>query len=104
MEIEVSPWSYETETQQGKSTAHLSLSLSQSNHYRTLVIATAKDLEVVVIAYAPLGRGFLTGKITSRADLAKDDMRLRLERFSEEVWRIKHLGFTPRPLTRRFRI
>lgn len=50
-----------------------------------LVIATAKDLGVAVVAYAPLGRGFLTGKIKSRADLDKDDPRLRYERFSEEV-------------------
>ena len=38
-----------------------------------------------MVAYAPLGRGFLTGKIKSRADLDKNDPRLRYERFSEEV-------------------
>jgi len=64
VEIEVSPWSYEEETKK--------------------VIATAKDLGIAVVAYSPLGRGFLTGKIKSRADLDKDDFRLRLERFSEE--------------------
>lgn len=51
----------------------------------TLVIATAKDLGVAVVAYSPLGRGFLAGKIKSRADLDKGDFRLSLERFSEEV-------------------
>jgi len=50
----------------------------------TLVIATAKDLGVAVVAYAPLGRGFLTGKIKSRADLGQNDIRLGYERFSEE--------------------
>jgi len=64
VEIEVSPWSYEEETKR--------------------VIATAKDLGVAVVAYAPLGRGFLTGRIKSRADLDKDDPRLRYDRFSEE--------------------
>ena len=38
-----------------------------------------------MVAYAPLGRGFLTGRIKSRADLDEDDMRLHYERFSEEV-------------------
>jgi len=64
VEIEVSPWAYEQETKK--------------------VIATAKDLGVAVVAYSPLGRGFLTGKIKSRADLDKSDFRLSLERFSEE--------------------
>lgn len=54
-------------------------------YYTPAVIATAKDLGVAVVAYAPLGRGFLTGKIKSRADLDKNDPRLRYERFSEEV-------------------
>jgi len=64
VEIEVSPWSYEEETKK--------------------VIATSKELGVTLVAYSPLGRGFLTGQIKSRADLPEGDMRLRLIRFSEE--------------------
>jgi len=68
IEIEVSPWSYEEETRK--------------------VIATARELGVIVVAYSPLGRGFLTGQIKSRADLPAGDMRLNFARFSEES--IKH--------------
>jgi len=42
----------------------------------------------VVVAYSPLGRGFLTGQIKSRADIPEGDMRLHFSRFSEES--IKH--------------
>ena len=35
-------------------------------------------------AYSPLGRGFLTGEIKSRDDLAEDDRRRLMPRFSEE--------------------
>jgi aryl-alcohol dehydrogenase-like predicted oxidoreductase len=68
----------------------------------TSVIATASDLGVTVIAYAPLGRGFLTGKIKSRADLDPNDMRLHYERFSEDVRPYKPCPILTsfRPLTR----
>ena len=35
-------------------------------------------------SYSPLGRGFLTGSIKSRADLAANDWRLNDPRYSEE--------------------
>ena len=90
VEIEVSPWSYEEETKRGERTLH-QLSPRAYPHPPRLVIATAKDLGVAVVAYAPLGRGFLTGRIKSRADLDKDDPRLRYDRFSEEVRRCMHV-------------
>jgi len=64
VEIEVSPWSYSEETQK--------------------VIATAKELHITVIAYSPLGRGFLTGQIKKPEDLEEGDFRRNLTRFSEE--------------------
>jgi len=73
--IDVGPGIHSPQTQSGES-------FSRSIH---LVIAAAKDLGVAVVAYAPLGRGFLTGKIRSRSDPDKNDPRLRYERFSEEV-------------------
>ncbi|KAL8286536.1 hypothetical protein RQP46_004553 [Phenoliferia psychrophenolica] len=45
------------------------------------VLAAAKELGVIVLAYAPLGRGFLTGRIKSPADLVEGDVRHSLPRF-----------------------
>lgn len=47
------------------------------------LLETCKELGVALIAYSPLGRGFLTGSIKSREDV-KDDWRASLPRFSEE--------------------
>ncbi|KIK48156.1 hypothetical protein CY34DRAFT_72426, partial [Suillus luteus UH-Slu-Lm8-n1] len=49
VEIEVSPWAYEEETKN--------------------VIATAEELGIAVIAYSPLGHGFLTGQIKRLEDI-----------------------------------
>lgn len=48
------------------------------------LLALCEELGITFVAYSPLGRGFLTGAIRSRADLAKDDWRLHLPRFSEQ--------------------
>jgi aryl-alcohol dehydrogenase-like predicted oxidoreductase len=39
------------------------------------IVPTARELGVGVVAYSPLGRGFLTGRITSGDDFAADDFR-----------------------------
>ncbi|KAH7915005.1 NADP-dependent oxidoreductase domain-containing protein [Hygrophoropsis aurantiaca] len=64
VEIEVSPWSYEDETKR--------------------VIEAARKTGTAVIAYSPLGRGFLTGQIKSHDDLPEGDFRRNLPRFQEE--------------------
>ncbi|KAE9397410.1 putative oxidoreductase, partial [Gymnopus androsaceus JB14] len=64
VEIEVSFWSYE-----GNQKA---------------VISTAQELNIAVLAYSPLGHGFLTGTIKSPSDLAKSDPRAHFTRFKEE--------------------
>lgn len=51
---------------------------------QTNFLATARELGVKIVAYAPLGRGFLTGSIRSRDDFDKDDNRLNHPRFAEE--------------------
>ncbi|TRM60590.1 NADP-dependent oxidoreductase domain-containing protein [Schizophyllum amplum] len=48
------------------------------------LMEACRELGVKVIAYSPLGRGFLTGQIKSRSDLDPDDHRLTVPRFSEE--------------------
>jgi aryl-alcohol dehydrogenase-like predicted oxidoreductase len=46
------------------------------------VIPTLRDLGIGLVAYSPLGRGFLTGAITSIDDLDEDDYRRTNPRFA----------------------
>jgi pyridoxine 4-dehydrogenase len=48
-EIEVSPWEY--------------------GENQKAVIETARELGIAVLAYSPIGKGFLTGQIKSTAHL-----------------------------------
>jgi aryl-alcohol dehydrogenase-like predicted oxidoreductase len=48
------------------------------------VLETVRELGIGFVAFSPLGRGFLGGAITRREDLAPDDARRGLARFSEE--------------------
>ena len=48
------------------------------------VLATCRELGITFVAYSPLGRGFLTGAITSIDDLAPDDWRRANPRFQAE--------------------
>jgi aryl-alcohol dehydrogenase-like predicted oxidoreductase len=45
------------------------------------VLATTRDLGIGLVPYSPLGRGFLTGEITSIDDFAADDFRRHNPRF-----------------------
>ena len=45
------------------------------------------ELGITYVAYSPLGRGFLTGAITSLEDLPEDDWRRNNPRFTEENFR-----------------
>jgi aryl-alcohol dehydrogenase-like predicted oxidoreductase len=47
------------------------------------VLAAARDLGIAVVAYAPLGRGMLTGAVRSTEALAPDDLRRRVPRFDD---------------------
>jgi aryl-alcohol dehydrogenase-like predicted oxidoreductase len=47
-------------------------------------IPTCRELGITFVAYSPLGRGFLTGKIQKPEDLRDDDWRRRNPRFYDE--------------------
>ena len=49
------------------------------------IFDVCKELGITFVAYSPLGRGFLTGAIKSRADLETNDWRLTLPRFTDEA-------------------
>lgn len=49
------------------------------------ILPTVQRLAIGFVAYSPLGRGFLSGAVRSRADLEPGDWRLNNPRFSEEA-------------------
>ncbi|CAG8561331.1 7800_t:CDS:2 [Ambispora gerdemannii] len=64
------------------------------------ILETCRELCVTIVAYSPLGRGFLSGQIKSLDDLAENDFRRLLPRFQGEnfaknfeiVRRLEELG------------
>lgn len=48
------------------------------------LMSACRELGVAIVAYAPLGKGLLTGSIRSLSDLALEDTRRLFPRFSEE--------------------
>ncbi|MFE7801370.1 aldo/keto reductase [Nocardia sp. NPDC057440] len=48
------------------------------------VLPTCRELGIGIVPFSPLGRGFLTGAITSTAELPADDMRRQLPRFADD--------------------
>ncbi|KAJ2520554.1 hypothetical protein H4217_001959 [Coemansia sp. RSA 1939] len=56
-----------------------------STHIETNgILDTCRELGVTMVAYSPLGRGFLTGQIRSFDDLPEDDWRRTNPRFKPE--------------------
>jgi aryl-alcohol dehydrogenase-like predicted oxidoreductase len=49
------------------------------------VLPTCEELGIGFVAFSPLGRGFLTGKIDENTSFAKDDFRNIVPRFSPEA-------------------
>ncbi|MEJ0095419.1 MAG: aldo/keto reductase [Methylocella sp.] len=47
------------------------------------VLQTCRELGIGFVAYSPLSRGFLPGKIRTREDLGENDMRAWLPRFED---------------------
>jgi aryl-alcohol dehydrogenase-like predicted oxidoreductase len=51
------------------------------------VMPACRELGVGIVPFSPLGRGFLTGRVTSTDDFGPDDYRLTLPRFQAENFR-----------------
>jgi aryl-alcohol dehydrogenase-like predicted oxidoreductase len=49
------------------------------------ILDTCRELGIGVVPYSPLGRGFLTGTLGSRDDLAKGDFRRGNPRFTDDA-------------------
>jgi aryl-alcohol dehydrogenase-like predicted oxidoreductase len=50
------------------------------------VLGVARELGIGIVPFSPLGRGFLTGAITSPADFGEDDFRRNQPRFQGEAF------------------
>jgi aryl-alcohol dehydrogenase-like predicted oxidoreductase len=48
------------------------------------ILPTLQELGIALVAYSPLGRGFLSGRFTSTDELAEDDYRRHGPRFTGE--------------------
>jgi aryl-alcohol dehydrogenase-like predicted oxidoreductase len=53
----------------------------------TDILPTCRELGILLVAYSPLGRGFLTGVFQRPEDLAPDDSRRHMPRFQGEHFR-----------------
>jgi len=74
------------------------------------ILDTCKELGITLVAYSPLGRGFLTGAIQSKDDLTKGDYRHFTPRFADENFKTNmeminkmkeyaaEIGYTPAQL------
>jgi aryl-alcohol dehydrogenase-like predicted oxidoreductase len=49
------------------------------------IIPTVEELGIGFVAFSPLGKGFLTGKIDEQTKFAENDIRNTLPRFTEEA-------------------
>jgi len=50
------------------------------------MLATCRELGVALVAYSPVGRGILTGTVNSSEDLAADDFRRTVPRFTGDAF------------------
>ena len=64
VEVEYNPWTLDIEGPSG-----------------TNLFDTCKELGVAIVAYAPLGRGIMTGRYRSKDDFEPGDVRREMERF-----------------------
>ena len=68
------------------SAVEIELSLFSTDILTNGVAQACSELNIPIIAYSPLSRGFLTGQITKSEDMAADDARRRYPRFQGEAF------------------
>ena len=56
-----------------------------TRHVESEILPLLRELGIGLVPYSPLGRGFLTGTITSADDLAADDFRRHNPRFTGDA-------------------
>ena len=49
------------------------------------VLSTCEELGIGLVSYSPLGRGYLTGKVTKETTFAENDIRHKNPRFTKEA-------------------
>ncbi|KAL4885813.1 NADP-dependent oxidoreductase domain-containing protein [Aspergillus karnatakaensis] len=64
--------------------AEIELSLFTTDALGNGVVEACRELKIPIIAYSPLGRGFLTGQFRKHSDIPEGDMRHKLPRFKPE--------------------
>lgn len=52
------------------------------------VLPTLQELGIGFVPYSPLGKGFLTGKITEETNFSSNDLRSRIPRFTPEARKV----------------
>ncbi len=73
-----------TEGKHGISAVQTEYSLMSRGVEDNGVLKTCRELGITFVAYSPIGRGLLTGKIESAENLEDNDFRKLLPRFQEE--------------------
>ena len=68
------------------SAVEVEVSLWQTNMLDNGVASTCAELGIPIIAYSPLGRGFLTGQIKKPEDIPEGDFRKFSPRFQPDVF------------------
>lgn len=58
------------------------------DHEKDDLIKACRELDVSIVAYSPLGKGFLTGQIRKFEDLEENDWRRTNPRFQPENFKI----------------
>ena len=61
-------------------------SLFSRDHEDDGVFATLRDLKIPIVAYSPIGRGWLSGTLGSLADIAPGDMRASAPRWQPDTF------------------